>query len=65
MALLFEYAVQRYGRERLPELLFETRPPTTWQTLIPAVFDVSIEDFEAGWRAWLAEAYGLEVSTSP
>ncbi|MBI3959492.1 MAG: hypothetical protein HY328_11855 [Chloroflexi bacterium] len=59
MALLFEFAVQRYGRERLPDLLAQMRRPITWQTLIPAVFNVLVEEFEAGWRGWLGEEYGL------
>jgi hypothetical protein len=30
-----------------------------WETLIPAVFGLSLEEFESGWRAFLEERYGI------
>lgn len=59
LASLLEYATQTYGPGRLRLLLRDAGRYPSWQTLIPAVFDVSAEEFEAGWRVWLAEEYGL------
>ena len=40
-----------------PVLLAALGEHTSWQTLIPAIFDVSAAEFEAGWQAYLAERY--------
>jgi len=61
-AAFFDYTAQRYGTGRLPLLLAELRQPVTWENLIPAVYDVSAEAFEAGWRAWTGEAYGVNTA---
>lgn len=53
-AAFLDYATQKYGVGRLPLLLAELQQPVTWDALIPAVFDVSAVEFEAGWREWLA-----------
>ena len=58
---LIEYAIQTYGVGRLPLLLAGLQQSVTWESLIFSVFDVSIEEFEAGWRAWLAEEYGVTL----
>lgn len=58
-ATLLDYAAQRYGPGRIPLLLHALTAEGKWQQAIPPVFDVSAEEFEAGWRAWLGEAYGL------
>lgn len=58
-ASLIEYATQKYGAGRLPLLLSELQQPVTWERLIPAVFDVSAAEFEAGWWVWLEEEYGM------
>jgi hypothetical protein len=29
----------------------------TWEGLVPAVFGVSVDEFEAGWQAYLARHY--------
>lgn len=55
MALLFEYAAACYGEEKLPVLLGALAQHESWDTLIPAVYGVSMEEFEEGWRAWRAE----------
>lgn len=57
--ILIEYAVQTYGVGRLPLFLTSLQQPVTWDELIPAVFDVSAEEFEMDWRAWLAKEYGV------
>jgi len=38
-------------------LLAGLRQPLSWGSLIPAAFDVSAAEFEAGWQAWLMEEY--------
>lgn len=52
-----DYAVETYGRERLPALVQALGEHETWDTLIPAVFGVSLADFEAGWRGYLEERF--------
>ncbi len=59
VALLYDYTTERYGRDSLARLLGALSSYDNWGTLIPAVYGVSAEVFEAGWRAWLAEEYGL------
>lgn len=60
-ATLLEYASQRYGPGRIPLLLHALTAEGKWQQAIPSVFGVSAEAFEAGWRAWRGEVYGLPV----
>jgi hypothetical protein len=55
---VIEYIVATYGRDHLPRLLAALGEHTDWQTLIPAVFDLSADEFEAGWRTYLATRYG-------
>jgi hypothetical protein len=59
LATLIEYAVDTYGRERLPALVAGLSKHESWNTLLPAVFGVSAAEFEAGWRAYLATRYGV------
>ncbi|MBI3960510.1 MAG: hypothetical protein HY328_16995 [Chloroflexi bacterium] len=58
LALLIDYAAERYGVETLPALLAGLARYDSWETLIPAVYGVSAEALEAGWQAWLAAEYG-------
>ena len=53
LASIVDYAVTTYGRHTLPLLLQAMSVYDDWETLIPAVFDVSVEEFEAGWHAYL------------
>jgi hypothetical protein len=55
---LVEYAVARYGVERLPALLQATGRYTSWDGLLAAVYGVSAAEFEQGWQAYVAEHYG-------
>jgi hypothetical protein len=59
-ATLIEYAVAAYGRERLPALVAGLGRYNTWDTLLPAVFGVSPDEFEAGWQDYLAAHYGRQ-----
>ncbi len=65
LATVFEYMTVTYGRDRLPLLLAAIPQHERAETLIPAVFGVTANEFEASWRAYLAERYALEnVMTS-
>lgn len=61
LATLIEYTVAAYGRERLPALVAGLGQYESWEALIPAVFDVSTAEFEAGWHAYLAAHYGVSL----
>lgn len=50
---LIDYVVAVYGRERLSSLLTALEAHSTWNTLIPAVFQVTAPAFEQEWQAYL------------
>jgi hypothetical protein len=54
---LLEYVVATYGRDKVPALLNGLGEHTSFDTLIPALFSVSVADFEAGWQSYLAQRY--------
>lgn len=54
---LIDYAVETYGREKLPALLDAFGSSARWDTVIPVVYGVSLNEFEDGWRAYLQEKY--------
>jgi hypothetical protein len=56
---VIEYAVATYGREHLPALVAGLGQSESWDTLLPAIFDVSAAEFEAGWQAYLTAHYGV------
>lgn len=60
MATLLAYATQTYGPEAVPALLQAVPHPAYWSEVAPAVFGVSAEEFEAGWRAYLSQEYGVK-----
>jgi hypothetical protein len=62
LATVLEYAAATYGPERIPLLVVETGRHDGWAPLIPAVFGVSADGFEAGWRAYLAGQYNITPS---
>ncbi|MEZ4731005.1 MAG: hypothetical protein R3E79_28120 [Caldilineaceae bacterium] len=62
LATLIEYAVAAYGRERLPALVAGLGQHESWATLLPAVYGVSAAEFEAGWRAYLVDHYGVSLT---
>lgn len=49
-----DYAVTVYGRERLPDLVAALGQYDRWETLVPAVYGVSLGEFEQGWREHVA-----------
>jgi len=56
---LIDYAIKTYGEEYLPVLLARLETHKSWESLIPNVYDLSAEEFEAGWRQYLEGKYGL------
>jgi hypothetical protein len=54
---VIEYAVATYGRAQLPILVAGLGQHESWDTLLLAVFGTSATEFEAGWRAYLANRY--------
>ncbi|MCB0062544.1 MAG: hypothetical protein KDE19_10535 [Caldilineaceae bacterium] len=52
------YALATYGTDRLPILLQDFSVYSRWKDLIPRAFGVPLEEFEAGWRAYVQERYG-------
>lgn len=57
---MVSYALTTYGIDRLPVLLQGFSFYSTWKALIPHVFDVSMEEFEAGWQVYVLETYRSE-----
>ena len=55
---VIDYAVETYGHEQLPILLKGWGKHNTWDELIPALYNTSVAEFEAGWNQYLAEQYG-------
>jgi hypothetical protein len=54
-----DYVIATYGRRSLARLFDGMHQYDSWQSLIPAVFSVSREEFESGWQAYLATRYNL------
>ena len=52
---VIDYAVTTYGRESVPALVVAAGEHDSWERLVPAVYGVPFEEFEAGWRQHLAE----------
>lgn len=59
LTTVLDYAVATYGRKQLPVLVGALGEHERWETLIPAVFGVSMDEFESGWQAYLAAQYDL------
>lgn len=59
LATVFEYVATSYGSEQIPLLLAAIPEHEDSDTLIPAVFSVSLAEFEEGWRAFLIERYEI------
>ena len=59
LATALEYVATTYGAEEVPRLLSAIPAHATADTLIPALFGVSLAEFEQGWRLFLIERYEL------
>lgn len=53
LAMLIDYTVVAYGRERLPTLVASLGQYDSWDTLLPVVYGVPSTVFEAGWQKYL------------
>jgi hypothetical protein len=59
LATVIDYIATAYGREQVAALWHAFPAHRNWDTLIPAVFGVPVEEFEAGWHAHLTNEYGV------
>ena len=57
-SVFIDYVVAEYGRESLPRIEAAVGQHDSWQTLVPKVHDVSFDEFEAGWREYVAQLAG-------
>ena len=55
VATVFTYAANSYGKKRIPVLLGSLDEHTTWDSLVPAIFGMSVREFEDGWRQFMSE----------
>lgn len=62
IATLLEYTTHTYGQASVVALLQAAQDGKKWSGAVPQIFGVSATDFEAGWWAWLAEEYGVDIS---
>jgi len=62
LATLIDYMATAYGREQVAALFHALPAHRNWDTLIPAVFGLSVAEFETGWHRYLAEEYGVAIS---
>jgi hypothetical protein len=62
-ATLIEYGVSTYGDEFVPILIAGLAHHAEWETLLPALFDVSAAQFEAGWHEYMASRYRVQVGS--
>lgn len=61
IAIQLEYVVEVHGREQLRALLTQSGKLVSWYWLIPAVFEMSMEEFEAGWHTYLCDTYDVKI----
>jgi hypothetical protein len=61
LATVMEYVAATYGPERIGVLVAEAGHHEKWATLIPAVFGVSADEFEADWQTYLTEQYAITL----
>lgn len=54
---LAEFILTAYGDAYVSLLLDAFEEHTSWETLTPAVFDISAEEFEENWHAYLRKMY--------
>lgn len=59
------YTVETYGRKHLPVLLRGLHQYSGWQELLRGGFNLSVEEFEAGWNRYLSQQAALAVDVVP
>ena len=57
---IFLYATETYGVARLPAFLEALGDHRGWTDVLPAAYGVSVDEFETGWRGWLAAEFGVK-----
>ncbi len=64
---LIEFILNTFGYHYLPSLLQAFEEDETWETLVPVVFEMSIQEFEEEWHTYLQERYPTtkQKSTKP
>ncbi|MBV7332989.1 hypothetical protein KFU94_33125 [Chloroflexi bacterium TSY] len=62
---VIDYALNTYGRHKIPALLQAFSDHETWMSLIPAVFELPAEQFELDWNQSLYQKYHPSISISP
>jgi hypothetical protein len=56
---VFEYVVATYGREKLPVLIDQLSRGNDWDSIVRTVFWTTLDEFQEGWRRYLAERYTI------
>lgn len=56
---LAEFMLVTYGTNKVPALLDAFVEHDTWETLTPALFHLSADEFEAQWQAYLRQQYPI------
>jgi hypothetical protein len=59
LATLFEYVASEYGEDAVLQLWAAIPAHRRAETLMPAVFGVSLEEFGEGWHTFLADEYQI------
>ncbi len=57
---LIRFVAEKYGRERLPDLLTALVKYERWEEIIPSLYGHSVEEFVEDWNVHLLTQYGLE-----
>lgn len=56
---LVEFILVTYGNDKVPTLLDAFAEHDTWETLTPALFHLSADEFEEQWHAYLRKHYPI------
>jgi len=59
LEMVVEYVVATYGQAALARLIASLGDHADWHSLIPAVFGISADAFEAGWLMYVATQAGV------
>jgi hypothetical protein len=58
-ATFLEYASSTYGYDKVPLTIAALARYESSDTLLPAIYGVSMDELEAGWNTFLMERYGV------
>ena len=65
VATVFDYVAHDFGPEEIPSLLAAIGHGKTWRIITTEQFGLSEEVFEAGWHAFMAAEYGVNLCSDP